>query len=64
MKRDKTLKMCVNHDITPTMELKPDAGSNYTWVWNTQVIFAEECPNSELLATCFLNDENPQKLKM
>ncbi|XP_037679562.1 ran-specific GTPase-activating protein [Choloepus didactylus] len=63
MRRDKTLKVCANHYITPLMELKPNAGSDRAWVWNTHADFADECPKPELLAIRFLNAENAQKFK-
>nr|XP_031299124.1 ran-specific GTPase-activating protein [Camelus dromedarius] len=63
MRRDKTLKICANHYITPMMELKPNAGSDRAWVWNTHADFADECPKQELLAIRFLNAENAQKFK-
>ncbi|XP_047297406.1 ran-specific GTPase-activating protein isoform X4 [Homo sapiens] len=49
--------------ITPMMELKPNAGSDRAWVWNTHADFADECPKPELLAIRFLNAENAQKFK-
>lgn len=61
--RDKTLKICANHYITPMMELKPSAGSDRAWVWNTHADFADECPKPELLAIRFPNAENAQKFK-
>ncbi|XP_010844851.1 PREDICTED: uncharacterized protein LOC104993329 [Bison bison bison] len=49
--------------VTPMMELKPNAGSDRAWVWNTHADFADECPKQELLAIRFLNAENAQKFK-
>ncbi|NWT26461.1 RANG protein, partial [Cardinalis cardinalis] len=49
--------------VTPLMELKPNAGSDRAWVWNTHADFADECPKPELLAIRFLNAENAQKFK-
>ncbi|OCT98325.1 hypothetical protein XELAEV_18010555mg [Xenopus laevis] len=63
MRRDKTLKICANHAITPVMELKPNAGSDRAWVWNTYADYADELPKPELLAIRFLNAENAQKFK-
>ncbi|RXM94056.1 Ran-specific GTPase-activating protein [Acipenser ruthenus] len=63
MRRDKTLKICANHYIAPVMELKPNAGSDRAWVWNTHADFADEHPKPELLAIRFLNAENAQKFK-
>ncbi|TNN76380.1 Ran-specific GTPase-activating protein [Liparis tanakae] len=63
MRRDRTLKICANHNIVPTMELKPNAGSDRAWVWNTLADYADESPKPELLAIRFLNAENAQKFK-
>ncbi|XP_051279365.1 ran-specific GTPase-activating protein [Dicentrarchus labrax] len=63
MRRDRTLKICANHHITTAMELKPNAGSDRAWVWNTLADYADECPKPELLAIRFLNAENAQKFK-
>lgn len=40
------------------MELKPSAGSDRAWVWNTLADFADESPKPELLAIRFLNAES------
>ncbi|KPP61061.1 ran-specific GTPase-activating protein-like [Scleropages formosus] len=63
MRRDRTLKICANHHIVPLMELKPNAGSDRAWVWNTHADFADEEAKPELLAIRFLNAENAQKFK-
>ncbi|XP_068617078.1 ran-specific GTPase-activating protein [Brachionichthys hirsutus] len=62
MRRDKTLKICANHHITPTMELKPN--SERAWVWNTLADYADESPKPELLAIRFINIDNAQKFKV
>ncbi|KAF7199700.1 ran-specific GTPase-activating protein [Nothobranchius furzeri] len=64
MRRDRTLKICANHHIFPVMELKPNAGSDRAWVWNTLADYADESPKQELLAIRFLNAENAQKFKV
>lgn len=48
--------------VTPMMELKPNAGSDRAWVWNTHADFADECPKPELLAIRFLNAESEQSM--
>ncbi|XP_042193602.1 ran-specific GTPase-activating protein [Callorhinchus milii] len=63
MRRDKTLKICANHYISPSMELRPNVGSDRAWVWNAPADFADEEPKPELLAIRFLNKENAQKFK-
>lgn len=47
----------------PSMELKPNAGSDRAWVWNTLADFADEQPKPELLAIRFLNAESEYKLQ-
>lgn len=44
--------------VLPMMELKPNAGSDRAWVWNTLADYADECPKPELLAIRFLNAES------
>lgn len=44
--------------VIPTMELKPNAGSDRAWVWNTLADYADESPKPELLAIRFLNAES------
>lgn len=58
MRRDKTLKICANHFITPWMELKPNCGSDKAWVWSVLADYADEQLKSELLAIRFANAEN------
>lgn len=57
MRRDKTLKICANHFVTPWMELKPSCGSNRAWVWTVLADFADETAKSECLAIRFANAE-------
>lgn len=40
------------------MDLKPNAGSDRAWVWNTLADYADECPKAEFLAIRFLNAES------
>lgn len=58
MRRDKTLKICANHFVTPWMELKPNCGSDRAWVWSVLADFADEQLKPELLAIRFANSEN------
>ncbi|KAL2715240.1 ran-specific GTPase-activating protein-like isoform X1 [Vespula squamosa] len=58
MRRDKTLKICANHFVTPWMELKPNCGSDRAWVWSVLADFADEQLKPELLAIRFANAEN------
>lgn len=57
-----TIVLCTSFNaflsVTPLMELKPNAGSDRAWVWNTHADFADESPKPELLAIRFLNAES------
>lgn len=63
MRRDKTLKICANHFVTPYMELKPNCGSDRAWVWSVVADFADETAKPELLAIKFANADNAKKWK-
>lgn len=63
MRREKTLKICANHYITPWMELKPLCGSDRVWVWGVAADFADEEPKEETLALKFSNAENAKQFK-
>ena len=63
MRRDHTLKVCANHCILPSMELKPNHGSDRAWVWTTPADFADEVEQPEALAIRFANAEDAQKFK-
>jgi E3 SUMO-protein ligase RanBP2 len=57
MRRDNVLKICANHQITQEMTLKPNAGSEKSWVWNTVADFADEVAKQETLAVRFKSSE-------
>ncbi|KAG8277175.1 Ran-specific GTPase-activating protein [Homalodisca vitripennis] len=62
MRRDKTLKICANHFVTPNMELKPNCGSDRAWVWSALADYTNETAQTELLAIRFANaDSNSWK---
>jgi len=61
MRREKTLKVCANHHITPWMDMRPNCGNKKAWVWKTQADFADEEPKQETLAIKFGNEANSQK---
>lgn len=52
MRREQVLKICANHYITSDMLLKPNAGSDKSWVWNA-LDYADEEPKTEQLAIRF-----------
>jgi len=64
MRRDKTLKICANHSITPLMELKPHSGnSDKAFVWSTLGDFSDGEPRPETLCIRFGSVENATKFK-
>ncbi|XP_063069341.1 E3 SUMO-protein ligase RanBP2 isoform X2 [Engraulis encrasicolus] len=52
MRREQVLKICANHYITADMILKPNAGSDKSWVWYA-MDYADEMPRTEQLAVRF-----------
>jgi len=63
MRRDKTLKICANHFVTPEMHLKVNCNSDRAWIWSVIADFADEVPKQELLAIRFASVENAQLWK-
>lgn len=63
MRRDKTLKICANHYVTPFMELKPSYGSDRAWVWSVMADYADEVAQRQLLAIRFANSKNAKQWK-
>lgn len=63
MRRDKTLKICANHLISPDYELKPNIGSDRSWVYTVTADVSEGEPEAQTLAIRFGNKENADKFK-
>ncbi|OLL24794.1 Ran-specific GTPase-activating protein 1 [Neolecta irregularis DAH-3] len=63
MRRDKTLKVCANHYITSDMDLKPNFGSDRSWVYCVSADVSEGEPTAETLAIRFANSENAALFK-
>ncbi|PLW16679.1 hypothetical protein PCANC_13336 [Puccinia coronata f. sp. avenae] len=63
MRRDKTLKVCANHFISPDMVLAPNVGSDRSWVYNTTADVGDEGVTAETLAIRFGNSENANAFK-
>jgi Ran-binding protein 1 len=62
MRREKTMKICANFFLSPDIELKENAGSDRSWVWQC-IDFSEEKQEVSVLAIRFANSENAQKFK-
>ena len=63
MRRAQIKKLCANHNITSAMELKPNVGSDRSWVWYTAADYAEGGAKAENLAVKFKTAEGAKKFK-
>mmetsp|Transcript_20980 Transcript_20980/g.37526 ORF Transcript_20980/g.37526 Transcript_20980/m.37526 type:complete len:207 (-) Transcript_20980:540-1160(-) len=63
MRRDGTLKICANHLVLPSIELKPNIGSDRSWVWSVAGDVSEEEPTDEVFAIRFQNAEIANEFK-
>ncbi|KAF4109509.1 hypothetical protein G5714_010582 [Onychostoma macrolepis] len=63
MRREQVLKICANHYITADMALKPNAGSDKSWVWYA-MDYADEMPKTEQLAIRFKTAEDAALFKV
>lgn len=62
MRREKTMKICANFYLLPTIALKENAGSDRSWVWQC-ADFSEEKTELSVLAIRFATSENALKFK-
>uniref|UniRef100_A0A4W4H9Q6 RanBD1 domain-containing protein n=1 Tax=Electrophorus electricus TaxID=8005 RepID=A0A4W4H9Q6_ELEEL len=62
MRREQVLKVCANHLITTTMNLKPLPGSDRAWMW-TANDFSDGDAKLEQLAAKFKNPELAEEFK-
>ncbi|XP_065149167.1 E3 SUMO-protein ligase RanBP2 isoform X1 [Paramisgurnus dabryanus] len=63
MRREQVLKICANHYITTDMVLKPNAGSDKSWVWYA-IDYADESPKTEQLAIRFKTADEAALFKL
>lgn len=63
MRRDKTLKVCANHIIAPEYVLKPNVGSDRSWVYACTADVSEGEPEAFTFAIRFGSKENADKFK-
>ncbi|KAI1173928.1 hypothetical protein F4777DRAFT_580457 [Nemania sp. FL0916] len=63
MRRDKTLKVCANHYITPDMKIAPMSTSDRAWLWSVAADVSEGEPEAITVSVRLANAENAQLLK-
>ncbi|KAJ7392584.1 E3 SUMO-protein ligase RanBP2 [Desmophyllum pertusum] len=63
MRREQIKKLCANHNINAGMELKPNIGSDRSWVWYTPADYSEGEARPEKLAIKFKSAEIAGKFK-
>lgn len=62
MRRDKTLKVCANHFITPDIRMNVHCGSDKAFNWSVFADYADETMKQELLAIKFGNPQSKLNL--
>ncbi|CDF38178.1 unnamed protein product [Chondrus crispus] len=62
MRREKTLKICLNHYINPSVELRENVGSDRSWVWHG-VDYADGERDEATLAIRFRDSTNATAFK-
>ncbi|PWN29812.1 hypothetical protein BDZ90DRAFT_273666 [Jaminaea rosea] len=63
MRRDKTLKVCANHYVLPSLKLSPNVGSDRSWVYSVTADVSDGEPVACTLAIRFANSENANQFK-
>lgn len=58
MRRDKTLRVCANHFITPWMDLKDSVTNDKAFIYTVMADFADEEAKSECLAVKFATHDS------
>lgn len=63
MRRDQTLKVCANHMVTHEITLRPNVGSDRSWVYSVLADVSDGEAKPELFAIRFGNPENANLFK-
>lgn len=63
MRRDQTHKICANHVVAAEMKLKPNVGSDKSWVYNVLADVSEGQPTAETFAIRFASREIAEEFK-
>ena len=56
MRQEKTLKLCANHIVLPSLDLKPNAGSDRSWTWRCKD-YAGDAPEDQTFAIRFKDSD-------
>lgn len=62
MRREKTLKICLNHYVNAEIELSENVGSDRSWVWHA-IDYADGTRDEAMLAIRFRDSENANLFK-
>lgn len=62
MRREKTLKICLNHYVNASVELKENVGSDRSWVWHA-VDYSDGEADHSMLAIRFRDSDTAQGFK-
>lgn len=63
MRRDKTLKICANHLVKKEYELKPNVGSDRSWVYSVAADVSDGDAEAQTLAIRFGDKEKAEEFK-
>ena len=59
MRQEKTLKLCINHTVLPSLTLTPNAGSDRSWTWRCEDYALEEA-ETQTFAIRFKDSDGQQ----
>ena len=62
MRQEKTLKLCANHLVLPSLDLKPNAGSDRSWTWRCED-YAAETAEVQTFAIRFKDSDTANQFK-
>jgi len=64
MRRERTLKICLNHHLFSQMKLAEMMHSDKAWTWTCPSDFSEETPKAENFAIRFANSDLAKEFKI
>ncbi|XP_028412714.1 E3 SUMO-protein ligase RanBP2-like isoform X2 [Dendronephthya gigantea] len=63
MRREKVLKICANHFLTPDMKLRAGIGSEKSWIWSTLADISDDETKPEQFAAKFQTKDIAENFK-